>query len=69
MTGKIKHSDDVQINTFTDTDRIANYAKEAVTGLLKQQLVMGDEGKLNPLGGTTRAEAAVIIYRVWQSIN
>jgi hypothetical protein len=36
-----------------------------VAALVKNGLVEGDQNKLNPNGHATRAEAAVMLYRVF----
>jgi len=48
---------------FADRDQIADYAYDAVAALVKEGVVMGDRGKINPQGSITRAEMAVILYR------
>ncbi len=51
--------------TFADSDRISDYAREAVDMLSRAGIVSGDDrGYFNPHSGATRAEAAVIIYRL-----
>ncbi|MGO4109743.1 family 43 glycosylhydrolase [Paenibacillus sp. YAF4_2] len=53
------------LSGFTDKDKIADYAAEALAALVKEGIVTGSgNGKINPLGVTSRAEAAVIIYRI-----
>ncbi len=50
---------------FTDDEKIADYAYEAVYSLSSCGIVKGDtEGNVNPTDFTTRAEAAVIIHRL-----
>lgn len=53
---------------FTDGADIASYAVQAVNALVQQGLVEGNAGKVNPLGHTTRAETAVMLYRLFQFI-
>lgn len=51
---------------FSDSDSISEYAKEAVAALSDKKIVQGDEnGLFSPSGSTTRAEAAVIFYRLY----
>jgi hypothetical protein len=64
VVGSSKTTD---LSGFIDANQVSDYAHEAVSSLVKQQLIEGDQGKLNPLGTTTRAEAAVILYRIWKS--
>ena len=53
------------LDIFTDRSDVAEYAVEAVAGMVKEGLVKGDNVRINPLGITTRAEAAVLIYRIF----
>lgn len=55
---------------FDDADKIANYAKEAVTALSANGVVSGVGNNLfNPTGTATRAEAAKIIFNVLDKID
>lgn len=50
---------------FVDEDDVSDYAKEAVSALKNAGILSGDEnGTFRPNDGTTRAEAAKIIYTV-----
>lgn len=50
---------------FEDTDDIDTYAVAAVYRMLKAKIASGkDNGRLYPQDGTTRAEAAQIIYNL-----
>jgi len=50
---------------FSDTSLVAQYAYDAVCAMVKAGLVKGNaDGTINPLGSTTRAEAAVIMDRI-----
>ncbi len=58
MTGNINAS-------FTDYDEVSDYALDAVASLAQAGIVNGNEtGAFKPLDNATRAEAAVIIYRL-----
>lgn len=50
---------------FTDNAKIADYAKESIASMVKTGIIVGSGDKINPLGNTTRAEAAVIMYRIY----
>ncbi len=53
------------LTRFSDTDKIADYAREGVEAMIAEGLIEGNaDGTLNPLGNTTRAEAAVIMHRI-----
>lgn len=50
---------------FADSASVAPYAVDSVATLVKEGLIQGDGERINPLGGTTRAEAAVFLYRIY----
>lgn len=51
---------------FSDGDNIADYAAESVTALAENEILTGNpDGTFNPKGNTTRAETAVMVYRVY----
>ncbi|MPM48117.1 hypothetical protein SDC9_94839 [bioreactor metagenome] len=50
--------------SFTDKSSVSSYATTAVATLVKAKVVVGSSGKINPSGNLTRAEMAVILYRV-----
>lgn len=50
---------------FTDADKISDYALEGVENFKNASIISGkDDGRFDPLGNITRAEAAKIIYKV-----
>jgi hypothetical protein len=51
---------------FTDTDRIAGYARASIAAIVKAGIIHGSGGRINPLANTTRAEAAVIMYQLYR---
>ncbi len=53
-----------QASDFNDELDIPEYAKEAVSVLSQMGIIKGDNGSFLPNNFTTRAEAAVIIYRI-----
>ncbi len=54
------------LSSFPDSDKIADYAKEHVSAMVGSGLIKGNtDGTLNPLSNTTRAEAAVIMERIF----
>ncbi|RJX39518.1 protein GluA [Paenibacillus pinisoli] len=66
VSGKpLKGGDASLLGGFSDLGKLASYAKESASLLLANDIVKGSDGKLNPLGHTTRAEAAVIVYRIY----
>lgn len=54
-----------QLESFNDKTQIANYAKESIAVLVKEGLIKGSNNMINPKGNTTRAEAAVLLYRIY----
>jgi len=53
------------IAKFSDKSNVAEYAKEDIASMVKEGIVTGDGSILNPLGNATRAETAVIMYRIF----
>lgn len=57
--------DTSKLDAFSDAGLIADYAREGITGMVTEGIVKGNaDGTINPLGNTTRAEAAVIMDRI-----
>lgn len=52
------------LSSFSDSDGIASWAKEALTLLTETGTVAGSKGKLSPAGTTTRAEMAQVLYNL-----
>jgi hypothetical protein len=52
------------IGDFSDAASVSDYAVPAVASLVKAGIITGSGGKLNPRDLITRAEMAVILYRV-----
>lgn len=54
------------VKSFSDKDAVADYAEEAVAAMSAAGIIEGNEdGEFMPLNGCTRAQAAVIIYRMF----
>ncbi|MDR2088584.1 MAG: S-layer homology domain-containing protein, partial [Clostridiales Family XIII bacterium] len=49
---------------FADSGDVAGYAEAAVRTLVKAGVLRGADGNLNPKGYATRAETAMIVYRL-----
>lgn len=60
-----KASGSATLESYSDADRIADYARDSLAALVKFGIVSGKDGKLAPDDTLTRAEAAVIVYRIW----
>jgi hypothetical protein len=56
---------DADLSKFSDRSNVASYAAQSVATLIKNGIVTGDGAKVNPLGNATRAETAVLIYRIY----
>jgi hypothetical protein len=50
---------------FADHEQISAYARDSLIALVEAKLLQGDNGKLKPQGSLTRAEAAVLLYRIY----
>jgi len=53
------------LDQFTDKSLVSIYAVEGVASVVKERLIVGSGDKINPRGTTTRAEAAVFLYRIY----
>ena len=54
---------------FTDNQNISDYAQESVKELAAKNILNGSDGFFNPKNSLTRAEAAVLIYKVMTATN
>jgi uncharacterized protein YxeA len=62
--GKLEELDAADLNRFTDIAEVSAYAVDSIASLVDAGLIEGHEGKVRPLDHATRAEAAVLIYRI-----
>ncbi|RXZ80853.1 hypothetical protein EBB07_16710 [Paenibacillaceae bacterium] len=53
------------LSAFGDSAEIAPYARDSVAALVKSGLVQGTGEAIHPLANATRAETAVLIYRLY----
>ncbi|MNI97212.1 Endo-1,4-beta-xylanase A precursor [compost metagenome] len=53
------------VNTYPDAASVSDYAKDSAAALIHLGIVNGKNGKIAPNEPLTRAEAAVIMYRIW----
>ena len=65
LINKISSTSGANLDNFIDKNKVASYAAEDVALLVKDGLVKGSNNEINPLDNTTRAEAAVLIYRMY----
>ncbi|MCR2805144.1 endo-1,4-beta-xylanase [Paenibacillus soyae] len=54
------------LSAYSDAAVLADYAANSAASLVGSGIVNGKNGKLAPNEALTRAEAAVILYRIWQ---
>lgn len=52
--------------SYSDAASISNYAMDSVASLVGSGIVNGKNGKIAPADTLTRAEAAMILYRIWK---
>ncbi|MBQ7037112.1 MAG: S-layer homology domain-containing protein [Clostridia bacterium] len=66
MTSRaLKLAGAADLSAFADSGIIADYAQSHVAAMVAEGLIKGNaDGTINPLGNTTRAEAAVIMQRL-----
>ena len=60
----IELEETVELN-HSDFDAVSDYAKTAVSALIKSGLIAGSNGKINPKATATRAEVAVVLSRIY----
>jgi len=54
------------VDAFADRTQIADYAMQDVSAMVQDGIIKGNaDGTINPLGNATRAEAALIMYRIY----
>lgn len=69
LMGKLKAEGSASdLAMFKDADRISPYALSKVAAMVKEGIIQGSNNMINPLDNTTRAEAAVVIYRLYKRI-
>jgi beta-glucosidase len=54
------------LQAFTDSKEVSSYALSSMATLVKGGIVKGNNNKLNPKAHVTRAEAAAILYRIYE---
>jgi hypothetical protein len=58
------NDNNTQLSSFNDADKIASWANEALSSLVKTGTVGGYNNNLNPTSTTTRAEIAQVLYNL-----
>lgn len=64
LAGKKLDESSSDLSMFSDSDEVAPYALASVAQLVKEGIITGSNGRVNPKGTATRAETAVIMYRI-----
>jgi hypothetical protein len=54
------------LGAFADRAQVADYAASSVASFVQEGWITGSAGKLRPLDPATRAEVAVLLYRILQ---
>lgn len=57
------------LSKFLDSNDVAAYAQESMKAAVGEGFIIGDQNLLNPLGYTTRAQAAVFAERILNAHN
>lgn len=61
--GLTKEEDAGTLSAYSDDGKVHAWAKASVQSVIKQGIIQGNAGHLNPGETSTRAEAATVIYR------
>ncbi|MFH5183785.1 S-layer homology domain-containing protein [Paenibacillus sp. TAB 01] len=54
--------------SYSDKGSVASYAEEGVASMVHEGIIEGNGAGLNPIGNATRAETAVIIFRILKKL-
>jgi len=66
LAGMLKEKEDISIlDQMKDAGQISDYARDSIALLVKNGIVKGNGGAIMPKAYLTMAEAAVIIYRIY----
>lgn len=66
VAGKVSSTADASVlDRFGDASAISDYAAGSIAILVKDGIIAGDGSRMNPLSNTTREEAAVLIYNIY----
>lgn len=61
----VESSNNAKVDSFGDTDKVADYAVDAVESMRISGIITGDEkGNFNPQNNASRAEVATVITRI-----
>lgn len=62
-------AEETELKIFSDCNEISQYAREPVAALTKSGLIAGNYGKIMAFNEATRAETAVLIYKLYQQLG
>jgi large repetitive protein len=66
LAGKLNMSGvSTDLEVFSDKESIAPYAAQSIASLVKAGLISGSGSRVNAFANTTRAETAVLMYRIY----
>lgn len=54
-----------ELDKFSDKNQVAEYAQQGISSMVKEGIITGSGSLLSPLDNATRAETAVIMYRIY----
>ncbi len=63
-----KKQDEKELDKFKDKTSISNWAKEGAALSVYKEVISGDKGNFMPKSKATRAESAVMLYRLYELI-
>ncbi len=67
VNAEYEKGEGTELDAFSDNALIAEYATEALSSMVKSGIILGNaDGTVNPLGNASRAEAAMVMYRIMQ---
>lgn len=56
------------LDKFTDSDDISDWAKSGVSYLIDKKIISGSENKINPLGNISRQEFATLLFKAFPNV-
>ncbi len=69
LAGKLQSEGSAEdLDGFLDASSVAGYAQASVAALISEGIIQGDGSSIHPAGSATRAQAAVVIYRIYQNL-
>lgn len=62
-------ADEIALNNFTDTNKIATWAKDAVLFNVNNGIIVGSNGNIAPVDNITRAESIIIVNKLLEKLS